>query len=92
LVFTIKVLYLYCNNNHLKLIDMKLYTLSVNILDNDNAVFCSLPLTVTATFLSSAQVALKVQLVHLENIIDSSRYTICYNLNRLMISETLNFD
>lgn len=71
---------------------MKLYTLSVDILDNDNAVFCSLPFTVTTTSLSSAQIALKDQLVYLENIIDSSRYTICYNLNRLMISETLNFD
>lgn len=83
---------MYCNNNHLKLIDMKLYTLSVDILDNDDVVFCSLVLTATATFLESAKSALEIQLVYLENIIDSSRYTICYNLDRLMISETVNFD
>lgn len=71
---------------------MKLYTLSVDILDENSVVFCSLSLTVTSTCSELAKVALKIQLVYLENVIDSSRYTICYDLNQLMISETLNFD
>lgn len=80
---------MYCNNNHLKLIDMKVYSLSVEIVDQDNVVVSAIGLSCVATNLTAAQLMLKEQIKDLSSC-SRSMFHLDYDLATIMVSYTKN--
>lgn len=78
---------MYCNNNHLKLIDMKVYSLSVEIVDQDNVVVSAIGLSCVATNLTTAQLMLKDQIKDL-SFCSRSMFHLDYDLAAIMVSYT----
>lgn len=80
---------MYCNNNHLKLIDMKVYSLSVEIVDQDNVVVSTIGLSCVATNLDVAQLILRDQIEDLRLCLRST-FHLDYDLVAIMVSYTKN--
>lgn len=92
LVLIINFLYLHCNNNHLKLIDMKLFTCTVFVIEKSSQeVFFPLVLTVTSHSIEGAKVALKCQFECLNRVVDHNTYDFDPDFDRIVISETIKF-
>lgn len=72
-MFIIKFLYLHRNNNHLKLIDMKLATTNVYLLDSDRVCVDTFTVTVIvkSTF-EETRIALRNRILAMRPFVDSS--------------------
>lgn len=80
---------MYFNNNHLKLIDMKIYSLSVKILNEDNVGIDSIGLSVVASHVTAATIMLKDQIQTL-SFCTRSMFHLDYDLGSIMVSYTKN--
>lgn len=79
---------MYCNNNHLKLIDMKVYSVFYEIFDeNDNVVFCSYN-SILADFseIDSAKRALKDDFSCMEFTLKEG-YSLWFNIEAIYVSD-----
>lgn len=87
MVFTIKVFYLYCNNNHLKLIDMKNFSLLVEIQDLEQCLKSVFYISICGNYtLSRAKRELGSRARFLSKSLHSNM-TIFYNLNTVSVFE-----
>lgn len=78
---------MYCNNNHLKLIDMKVYSLSVEIIDQDNVVVSTIGLSCVASHVTVATIMLRDQIRDL-SLYTRSMFRLDYDLGSIMVSYT----
>ena len=78
---------MYCNNNHLKLIDMKVYTLPVEI-RSANDVCSTFYLSVIGySSMDSAKKALEVKATAIRLLLPES-FTLWFNLGLIFISDS----
>lgn len=83
---------MYCNNNHLKLIDMKLFTCTVFVVEKSSQeVFFPLALTATSDSIEGAKVVLMCQFGCLNRVVDHNAYDLDLDFDRIVISETIEF-
>lgn len=83
---------MHCNNNHLKLIDMKLFTCTVFVIEKSSQeVFSPLALTATSDSIEGAKVVLKCQFECLNHVVDHNTYDLYLDFDRIIISKTIKF-
>lgn len=71
---------------------MKLFTTNVFVLDKNDIVVAALPLTVTSNSLEGSMICFLSEIDVLSSILDLNSYSLDYDFNKILISETIKND
>jgi len=72
------------------MIDMKLFTAKVFVLDKNDVVVATLPFTVTSDSLEGAMTCFFSEIYVLNSVLDLNSYSLDYDFSKILISETIN--